>query len=128
MNKQDQLAALGGARPAPGLQENHHQWDAEGERCIKCGDRDWFAGEKCEGKAPKLQCTTDTYRQIENDDWIEWGGTDGCPVEAEATVIVRLTNPRDTLQAKAGEFEWSSDKANDPITAYRVIENDGREG
>lgn len=74
------------------------------------------------------QPTTDTYRQIENDGWIEWDGVGGCPVAAETSVIVRLTNPRDTLQAQAGEFEWSSEKANDPITAYRVIENDGREG
>jgi hypothetical protein len=74
------------------------------------------------------ESTTDTCRKIENDGWIEWGGAGGCPVAAETNVIVRLTNPRDTLRAQAGEFEWSSEKANDPITAYRVIENDGREG
>lgn len=110
--------------------ENRMSWqEVEGEvvQLMAMLFRLMTEGDQVNGVIPP-QPPTDTYRQIENDDWIEWGGTDGCPVEAEATVIVRLTNPRDTLQAKAGEFEWSSDKANDPITAYRVIENDGREG
>jgi hypothetical protein len=25
-----------------------HQWDDGGERCVKCGDKDWFAGAVCD--------------------------------------------------------------------------------
>jgi len=25
-----------------------HEWDESGERCLKCGDKDWFAGPVCE--------------------------------------------------------------------------------
>ena len=25
----------------------HHQWDGDGERCERCGDKDWFAGPEC---------------------------------------------------------------------------------
>lgn len=24
-----------------------HIWDADGERCVRCGDKDWFAGKNC---------------------------------------------------------------------------------
>lgn len=27
-----------------------HDWDDTGERCLKCGDKDWFASKECEGK------------------------------------------------------------------------------
>ena len=23
---------------------NQHEWDADGERCLKCGDKDWMGG------------------------------------------------------------------------------------
>lgn len=26
-----------------------HRWDATGERCLACGDKDWFAGPSCTG-------------------------------------------------------------------------------
>ena len=29
------------------VREEHHQWDESGERCLKCGDKDWFAGPHC---------------------------------------------------------------------------------
>ena len=28
-----------------------HEWNAEGERCLKCGDKDWFASSTCSGQA-----------------------------------------------------------------------------
>ncbi|WP_369952339.1 hypothetical protein [Ralstonia syzygii] len=31
-------------------QGTSHEWDASGERCLKCGDKDWFAGSTCSGK------------------------------------------------------------------------------
>ena len=24
-----------------------HIWDDDGERCVRCGDKDWFAGREC---------------------------------------------------------------------------------
>jgi len=27
-----------------------HQWDDDGERCLKCGDKDWFAAKECRGE------------------------------------------------------------------------------
>lgn len=32
-----------------------HEWDAEGERCLKCGDKDWFASITCSSKAAQQQ-------------------------------------------------------------------------
>jgi hypothetical protein len=29
-----------------------HQWDDGGERCVKCGDKDWFAGAVCDESKP----------------------------------------------------------------------------
>lgn len=28
-------------------EDDAHQWDEYGERCLKCGDKDWFAGPEC---------------------------------------------------------------------------------
>ncbi|WP_281441181.1 hypothetical protein [Aeromonas veronii] len=30
--------------------QKQHEWDDSLERCVKCGDKDWFAGPVCEGK------------------------------------------------------------------------------
>ena len=30
---------------------SRHEWDRAGERCLKCGDKDWFAGPVCTGRA-----------------------------------------------------------------------------
>lgn len=27
-----------------------HEWDRDGEKCLKCGDKDWFVGSVCEGR------------------------------------------------------------------------------
>ncbi len=27
-----------------------HQWDSDGETCLSCGDKDWFAGPACNGR------------------------------------------------------------------------------
>lgn len=31
--------------PAPG--SDRHEWDRDGERCVKCGDKDWMADDAC---------------------------------------------------------------------------------
>jgi hypothetical protein len=76
---------------------------------------------------------TDTYRQIENDGWIEWKGGE-MPVSENSTVDVRLRNGEVRLSEPANSFIWSHgyyhyvpETAVD-IIAYRQIENDGREG
>lgn len=30
-----------------------HSWDDAGERCLKCGDKDWFAGPECDADRPQ---------------------------------------------------------------------------
>lgn len=32
---------------APGEVAKEHQWNEEGDRCVVCGDKDWFAGPHC---------------------------------------------------------------------------------
>nr|WP_279196095.1 hypothetical protein [Ralstonia mannitolilytica] len=58
-----------------------HEWDASGERCLKCGDKDWFAGSTCSGKAAQQQAEPESVikRQAQKigeliadrDSWIE---------------------------------------------------------
>lgn len=69
---------------------------------------------------------TDTYRQIENDAWIEWGGGE-CPVDKNAKVEFKSPGGSAGLQ-RAKYLNWFHNGAGDDIIAYRVIENDGREG
>lgn len=73
---------------------------------------------------------TDTYRQIENDGWTEWCGG-GCPVPEETPVEVKFRNGTSSRNLLACDWGWLTD-ADEPrpydIIAYRVIENDGREG
>ncbi|KVM72586.1 hypothetical protein WJ61_01100 [Burkholderia ubonensis] len=33
--------------PAEAREPARHEWDATGERCVKCGDKDWFADPHC---------------------------------------------------------------------------------
>lgn len=73
------------------------------------------------------QPQTDTYRQIENDGWIEWGGGRR-PVDEEAFVEVKFKDGEYRLALEAWEFDWNHYGNNSDIIAYRVIENDGREG
>lgn len=73
------------------------------------------------------QPKTDTYRQIENDGWIEWGGGRR-PVDEEAFVEVKFKDGEYRLALEAWEFDWNHYGNNSDIIAYRVIENDGREG
>lgn len=69
---------------------------------------------------------TDTYRQIENDGWIDWGGGE-CPVADAARVQLKWSNGH-TNAGRASNFGWSHPVGYVNIIAYRVIENIGREG
>lgn len=68
---------------------------------------------------------TDTYRQIENDGWVEWKGGK-CP-EAYSTEVQVKYRDGMGMEDAAGDFSWTHDNEPDDIIAYRVIENDGRE-
>lgn len=71
---------------------------------------------------------TDTYRQIENDGWVDWKGDRALPpVEVDALVEVRLRGG-ETIKREAKYFAWSNGVGNRSydIIAYRVIENDGK--
>lgn len=39
---------------APKPATTGHRWNEEGERCLNCGDKDWFAGSECSGKRAAL--------------------------------------------------------------------------
>ncbi|MDY0929103.1 hypothetical protein SOM41_22385 [Enterobacter sp. CFBP8995] len=69
------------------------------------------------------QPTTDTYRQIENDGWIEWRGG-YCPVAYLSEVQVKYRDGCE-MEDTAGDFSWTHDNEPDDIIAYRVIEVDG---
>lgn len=114
--------ALEIALPILEQQENRHKWDAEGERCVKCGDKDWFAGSVCEGKLSKPQPTTDTYRQIENDDWIEWRGFGGCPVHDDVDCVEIKTRAGLNLKIIPGDRSWLHYGNEYDIIAYRIVE------
>jgi len=73
---------------------------------------------------------TDTYRQIENNGWLHWNGEMALPpVKSHVLVEVKRRNGG-LIQRQAQEFAWRNSpvKSGTDIIAYRVIENDGREG
>ncbi|MFJ5159465.1 hypothetical protein ACIP6T_09830 [Pantoea sp. NPDC088449] len=90
---------------------------------------------KIENEPPELEqqeSPTDTYRQIENDGWIEWKGGQ-CPVKDGAIVDVRLRSGQAKFFCASEALIWANgnyvrDEMDCDIIAYRVIENDGREG
>lgn len=63
---------------------------------------------------------------MKNDVWIEWGGGT-IPVKKMDLIEVKFREAHDG-KGLAYWFAWSHIGANDDIIAYRVIENDGREG
>lgn len=48
------IEAMIAAAPQPEPKAEQHQWDGDGERCAKCGDKDWMAGPICYG-TPKAE-------------------------------------------------------------------------
>lgn len=68
---------------------------------------------------------TDTYRQIENDGWIEWSGGSR-PVPLWQNLEVRLRSGNFRSGQTAAYWVWQHTGGINDIIAYRVIENDGR--
>jgi len=63
---------------------------------------------------------TDTYRQIENDGWIEWKGGKQ-PVSNSTLVEVKLQRDGYQGEDNAMTWDWTWRDGVDPIIAYRVI-------
>ncbi|WP_182056533.1 hypothetical protein [Pantoea sp. ME81] len=68
-----------------------------------------------------------TNPQIDNDGWLDWGGGER-PVSDSTLVEVRLQRDGYQGEDNAMTWDWTWRDGVDPIIAYRVIENDGREG
>lgn len=67
-----------------------------------------------------------------NDGWIQWGGGE-CPVKDGALVDVQLRSGQAKFFCASEALIWTNgnsvrDEMDCDIIAYRVIENDGREG
>lgn len=43
---------------------DQHQWDDSGERCLKCGDKDWMASAKCPGPATSATLSPRTLSSV----------------------------------------------------------------
>ncbi|MBS6032014.1 MAG: hypothetical protein KIB40_02495 [Pantoea sp.] len=94
--------------------------DLSGLRTIR---EEWFR-QALEIALPILE------QQERGDGWIEWKGGD-CPVSSETEVEVRMRDGYVGI-APADTFRWKLAVRDQfpaaDIIAYRVIENDGREG
>lgn len=62
-----------------------------------------------------------------DDGWIEWGGGRP-PVKPDVMVCVRYRKGKEKEPDTAGHYYWNHTNSPVDIVAYRVIENDGREG
>lgn len=69
--------------------------------------------------APPQQPTTDTYRQIDNDGWVEWGGGKR-PVDSDCVVGIRYRDGEEDAGV-AGYQSWRHYGEEDDIIAYRII-------
>lgn len=109
--------------------ENRMSWqEVEGEvvQLMAMLFRLMNEGDQINGVIPP-QPTTGTYRQIENDGWIEWDGG-VMPVHEDTLLEVRFSDGGEDGPAPAYSWHWNHMGHSRDVFAYRVIENDGREG
>ncbi|MDN7541175.1 hypothetical protein QZM85_27925, partial [Burkholderia cenocepacia] len=61
-----------------GCQPESHKWDEDGERCERCGDKDWMPDSACRGRKPEPRAEVtnavrdvlaERRRQIEQEGW-----------------------------------------------------------
>lgn len=112
------------------LVEHHNCYEVETTLHAAMERRAEFGGRIWSLTGSIVKPKTDTYRQIENDGWIEWGGGE-CPVEQHTGVEVKHRSEKwQPRKAPACEVDWQHRGwcPDTDIIAYRVIENDGREG
>ncbi|WP_288444814.1 hypothetical protein [uncultured Pantoea sp.] len=112
------------------LVEHHNSYEVETTLLAAMNRRAELGGRIWALTGSIVKPKTDTYRQIENDGWIEWKGDRALPpVEVDALVEVRLRGG-EMIKREAKYFAWSNGVGNRSydIIAYRVIESDGRKG
>ncbi|AWD90426.1 hypothetical protein KNT87_gp143 [Erwinia phage Cronus] len=68
------------------------------------------------------QIQTDTYRQIENDVWIEWDGG-VMPVHEDTLLEVRFSDGGEDGPDPAYSWHWNHMGHSRDVFAYRLIEN-----
>ncbi|WP_175663093.1 hypothetical protein [Burkholderia ambifaria] len=74
-----QAARAAASQPAAGS----HEWDNVGERCIKCGDKDWMADPVCRGAKPAAAAGQEASIPDPTDDilcqcgWEKWNSDGG---------------------------------------------------
>lgn len=73
------------------------------------------------------QSNPSTTPQIDNDGWMEWGGGDENPAAGKFVQVKFRDGMTDDEQPSSG-YRWYHEPNDSDIIAYRVIENDGREG
>lgn len=114
------VIALYDSPPVPAQQE---------KACQKCdGSGAMDSGTQMWGDTVYVDCDCVVEQQEKgNDGWIEWGGG-SCPVGGEEIVDVNFRGGGGSRSWHAGTFDWTHIGAALDIIAYRVIENDGREG
>ncbi|MDI9276199.1 hypothetical protein QMZ65_03135 [Pantoea sp. EABMAA-21] len=65
--------------------------------------------------------------QIDNDGWIEWRGGKQ-PIANDRELAIKFRDGTVMTETHSDCWVWSHGGDDDDIIAYRVIENDGREG
>ncbi len=97
---------------------SHDEYDYKGrnERFVK-----WIWSRLLEVSPPPPQPKTDTYRQIENDVWIEWRGGE-CPIELPRQEVEYLTRLGNKHITPAGDLRWYHEGKGGDIIAYRIID------
>lgn len=102
--------------------------------CQKCGGTGMAdsGGTQPWGEQILIECDCVIEQQKKgNDGWIEWRGGSQCPVTLDTSVEVKFRNGEVNGRQRGNDWAWqrTNDVPDDfDIIAYRVIENDGREG
>lgn len=78
-------------------------------------------------EALEIALTVLEQQEKGNDGWVEWGGGE-CPVELPRQEVEYRTRLGNKYMTAAGDLRWFHEGKGGDIIAYRVIENDGREG
>jgi len=64
---------------------------------------------------------TDTFRQIENDGWIEWGGSGECPVHDDVDCVEIKIRGGLKFKIIPGDRSWLHYGNQYDIIAYRIV-------
>lgn len=99
-------------------------------QCQKCGGTGLAdsGGTQPWGEQILVECDCQFEQQEKGDDgWVRWHGGE-CPVPLPRQEVEYLTRLRNKYTTPAGDLRWYHEGKGGDIVAYRLIENDGREG